>query len=94
VTVLPLRSASTRALQTLLTDQPVSSAKVVFAWQIAAGPAMARATTPLWSSDGVLRVRARDTAWRREVSGARAMLAQRLEQLLGAGVVKRIVIEK
>ncbi len=92
--MLPLRSASTRALQSLLNDQPVTAAKVVFAWQIAAGPAMARATTPVWSDDGRLRVRARDAAWHREVTHARPMIAQRLELLLGPGVVKTIVIEK
>ena len=89
----PLRSASTRALQSLLTEQPVSAAKVTFAWQIAAGPAMARATTLAWTGDGVLRVRSRDEAWRVEVSRARPMIAERLGQLLGAGVVKRIVVE-
>jgi hypothetical protein len=92
--MLPLRSASTRALQTLLSDQPITAAKVVFAWQIAAGPAMARATSPVWSGDGVLRLRARDAAWRREVSHARPMIAQRIGQLLGPDVVKRIVIEE
>jgi Dna[CI] antecedent, DciA len=91
--MLPLRSASTRALQSLLHDQPLTAAKVVFAWQIAAGPAMARATSPIWSDDGSLRVRARDTAWRREVARARPMIAQRIGQLLGPDVVKKIVIE-
>jgi hypothetical protein len=91
--MLPLRSASTRALQSLLNDQPVTAAKVVFAWQIAAGPAMSRATAPAWSDEGILRVRARDTAWRHEVARARPMIAQRLEQLLGPDVVKQIVIE-
>jgi hypothetical protein len=91
--MLPLRSASTRALQSLLNDQPVTAAKVVFAWQIAAGPALSRATALAWSDEGTLRVRARDGAWRNEVARARAMIAQRLEQLLGPGVVKKIVIE-
>jgi hypothetical protein len=91
--MLPLRTASTRALQSLLNDQPVTAAKVVFAWQIAAGPAMSRATSPVWSEDGVLRVRARDAAWRREVARARPMIAQRVGQLLGPDVVRKIVIE-
>jgi hypothetical protein len=90
----PLRTASTRALQTLLNDQPVTAAKVAFAWQIAAGPAMARATTTAWAGDGVLRVRARDAAWQREASRARPIVVQRLEQLLGADVIKKIVIEQ
>ena len=92
--MLPLHSASARALQSLLNDQPVTAAKVAFAWQIAAGPAMARATSPIWSGDGVLRVRARDAAWRREVTRARPLIAQRIGQLLGPDVVKRIVIEE
>ena len=92
--MLPLHSASARALQSLLNDQPVTAAKVVFAWQIAAGPAMARATSPIWSGDGVLRVRARDAAWRREVTRARPLIAQRIGQLLGPDVVKRLVIEE
>jgi hypothetical protein len=90
----PLRTASTWALQTLLHDQPVTAAKVAFAWQIAAGPAMARATTPAWVGDGILRVRARDAVWQREASRARPIITQRLEQLLGPGVVEKIVIEQ
>jgi hypothetical protein len=90
----PLRTASTRALQTLLNDQPVTAAKVAFAWQVAAGPAIARATTTAWVGDGVLRVRARDAAWRREVAAARPIIAERVKQLLGADVVKRIEIEQ
>jgi hypothetical protein len=38
-------------------------------------------------------VRARDAAWRREVAAARPIIAERLKQLLGADVVKRIEIE-
>ncbi|HEY7475911.1 MAG TPA: DciA family protein [Vicinamibacterales bacterium] len=90
----PLRTASTRALQFLLNDQPVTAAKVTFAWQVAAGPAMARATSLAWSDDGLLRVRTRDGAWRREVARARPMIAQRLELLLGPGVVRKIVVEE
>ena len=89
----PLRTASARALQTLLNDQPVTAAKVAFAWQIAAGPALARATTTAFG-DGILRVRARDVAWQREAARAKPIVAPRLEQLLGAGVIKKIVIEE
>jgi Dna[CI] antecedent, DciA len=92
--MVPLRTASTRALQTLLSDQPVTAAKVAFAWQVAAGPAMARATTTAWIGDGVLRVRVRDPAWRREVAAARPIIAERLQQLLGADIVKKIAIEE
>ena len=41
----PINTTAVGALRTLLADQPTSAAKVAFAWQIAAGPALARAAT-------------------------------------------------
>ena len=63
-------TADRARLRTLLADQPTTPAKVAFAWQIAAGPALARAATTTGAEDGVLQVRARTAAWRREI-GAR-----------------------
>jgi hypothetical protein len=76
----------------LLIDQPTSAAKVTFAWRIAAGAAMVRATEVAWSPDGTLRVRARDAAWRREIQHARSVIAERLRYLLGPDVVRAIVV--
>jgi hypothetical protein len=77
----------------LLAQQPTTAAKVAFAWQLAAGPALARAGAPHWSDDGVLRVRARDLAWLREIRRARPIVTDRLTALLGPDVIKRLVIE-
>ncbi len=82
-----------RTLGSLLAGQPTTDAKVAFAWQIAAGPALSRAATLSWSSDGTLRVRATSAAWRQEIRRARPMITERLGHLLGQGVVKRMVIE-
>ncbi len=86
----PIASTAAPALRTLLQNQPTSAAKVAFAWTMAAGPALARAGTPVWSTDGVLRVRARSESWRKELRRAKPMLMERLSDLLGAGVVRRI----
>ena len=89
-----LQTTATRTLREMLSRQPTSAAKVAFAWKIAAGPALGRASTPAWSDDGVLRVRAASDAWRREMVRARPLIAMRLKELLGAGVVRAIEIER
>ncbi len=89
----PLQQSATRALRALLSTQPTTQAKIAFAWRMAAGPALSRAGTPQWSDNGTLRVRARDAAWLREIRHARPVIAERLTQLLGPDVVRRIVME-
>ena len=86
----PLSSTAAPALRTLLNCQPTTSAKVAFAWAIAAGPALARATSPVWSSDGTLYVRTRTDAWRNELRRSKHVLLGRLSDLLGADVVRRL----
>ncbi len=87
-----LGTTSTAALRSLLDGQPVTEAKVAFAWRIAAGPGLARAGTVAWSGDGVLTVRAESSAWRLELVRAKATISQRLSALLGRDVVRRIQI--
>jgi hypothetical protein len=89
-----LQIAAARAYHDLLASQPTTSAKVVFAWRVAAGPALARAATVRWSENGTLSVVARDVAWQCEIGRARPIIAQRLAQLLGSGVVRRILIAR
>ena len=88
----PLSSAAAPALRTLLNQQPTTAAKVAFAWSIVAGPALGRATTPVWSSDGTLYVRARTEVWRTELRRSRPILVERLKSLLGADVIRRLDI--
>jgi predicted nucleic acid-binding Zn ribbon protein len=76
----------------MLETQPNTTAKVSFAWSIAAGRALARSGTPVWSGDGTLFVRARTEAWRKELRRAKPQLLQRLRHLLGADVVRRIEV--
>jgi hypothetical protein len=89
----PLRDTATNVLRDLLSTQPDTAAKVEFAWRLAAGAAMARATSIAWT-DGKLIVRARDAQWRREVRRARPTIAARLNRTLGPGVVTAIHVEE
>lgn len=77
------------ALKIGLDAQPLSAAKVAFAWRIACGPALGRAGTPSWA-DGVLTVAAGSDAWRRELERARPVLLKRLRHLLGPDAVKSV----
>ncbi len=76
----------------LLEGQPTTSAKVGFAWRMAAGPGLSRATEPEWR-DGVLVVRAHTDAWRKELRHARPVLTARVRELVGPDVLKTMVIE-
>lgn len=87
-----LRSTATTVLRDLLSAQPDSPAKVTCAWQVAAGPAMGRASTVTRSADGVVRVVARTESWRREIARSRPILLERLRQLLGPDGVRTLVV--
>jgi predicted nucleic acid-binding Zn ribbon protein len=78
----------------LLSGQPTTAAKVAFAWQFAAGAALARNGSPEWRNDGTLRVRAKSAAWQRELAFSRAVILERMAEILGRGVVTRIVVRE
>ena len=75
----------------LLQRQPLTHAKVAFAWRAAVGPAVAR-TTDVSLRHGTIEVRASDPHWRREIARSADLIADRLAALLGRNVVKRIVV--
>jgi hypothetical protein len=89
-----VQSTAMRAYRRLLANQPLTPGKVAFAWALAAGPALGRAGTPTYAeASRTLVVRARDAAWLQEIRRARPVLAERLNQLLGADAIRRVVIE-
>ena len=78
-------------MRQLLAEQPLTAAKVDFAWKIAAGPALARASTISWNS-GRLFVRAKSEEWRREILRARPVILSRITQLIGPEAVRTIAV--
>jgi predicted nucleic acid-binding Zn ribbon protein len=87
-----LDRTATRAVRSILQDQPVGQAKIAFAWNIAAGPTLAAATSVTWRDDGILCVWAKTDEWRQEAQRARAVLFERITQLVGPGVVRDIKV--
>ena len=83
---------TTAALGMLLRDQPLSPGKVSLAWSAAVGLTIDRFTSVALGPDGALAVTAANGHWAGEIRGSRPVIAARLKQLLGDGVVKRIDI--
>jgi hypothetical protein len=79
------------ALSALLRKAPLIPEKVAFAWRAAVGPAVDKATA-VDLHGNVLRVRAKDAAWRREVERSAGLIRARLDALLGEGVVSRLQV--
>ena len=85
-------TTATHTIKQMLDRQPLSAAKVVFAWRYAAGPSLSRSASAEWSSEGTLTLRARGVAWQREIERAAPVLQDRLAFLLGHEVVRKILV--
>lgn len=75
--------------------QPLSTGKVALAWQLAAGPQIARAThIEIEEETGPaslsLLIKARDARWTAEIARLRPVLQDRLSSLLGTSLTFRI----
>jgi hypothetical protein len=77
-------------LSDILRSQPVTPAKVDFAWRRAAGPALARIATLALGVDGTLHVEVETKQWKRELDRAAPLLLARLEPILGPQTVRRL----
>lgn len=89
-------TTATHTIRQMLARQPLSAAKVVFAWRVAAGPALGRAADASWEpagparDAGTLTLAARGATWRRELERAAPLIKDRLAFLLGPDVVRAI----
>lgn len=87
--MIPVHDFSTSVLAQIVRRQPQSQARTNFAWQLAVGQAVARATT-VELKDGVLIVRAVDRRWIREIDPMRATVLDKLQHVLGTEQITRI----
>jgi len=87
----PLSHALPGALVLLLRETPLSDGKVTFAWRAAVGAALERVTAV--KLDGrVLLVEAGTPQWAREVERSKSLILNRLQSLLGNGVVTHLEV--
>jgi len=91
VIVQSLQTFAPGVLAELLRRQPPSRERTAFAWSVAVGPAIARATSVELAGD-VLTVRARDQRWAQEVHRNRATVLARLQDLLGKDAIRDVSI--
>jgi predicted nucleic acid-binding Zn ribbon protein len=87
--MLPIQNFSSGVLAEIIRRQPPSQARTNFAWQLAVGPALARATM-VRLEGGVLDVRAVDGRWLHEIERERPRILAKIQALLGRQVVTRI----
>jgi len=88
--MIPLQSFSSGVIAEIVRRQPASKERTNFAWQLAVGQALARATT-VELNDGVLIVRALDRRWIQEIERARENVILKMQQILGNDQVTRLV---
>lgn len=69
---------------------PLTDAKVAFAWRLAVGPALGKATSVRLGTDGTLYVTAESKAWNDSIRASIGMIRSRLAHYLGDEAVKRI----
>ena len=69
---------------------PLTDEKVAFAWRLAVGPALGKATSVRLGSDGTLYVTADSSAWNDSIRASIGMIRSRLAHYLGEHTVKRI----
>jgi Dna[CI] antecedent DciA-like protein len=87
----PIGSVVPGAIVALLRDAPLSAGKVTFAWNVAVGPAVQRATA-VHLENGILLVDASTPEWGREVARSTPIILRRLQQLLGNDTVASITV--
>jgi predicted nucleic acid-binding Zn ribbon protein len=85
------QSFAPAVLAEIIRRQPPSTERTAFAWSVAVGPALARATT-VELRNGNIIVSAKDTQWARELERARDTILPRLQLLLGKDAVKGLYI--
>jgi hypothetical protein len=91
--VIPVRQVVPDAVAEIIRKAPLSPEKVAFAWRSVGGSAIDHATSVSWGEDRVLRVKAKDAAWQREVERSAALIRSRLDSLLGERVVRYIEVK-
>ena len=68
---------------------PLTDEKVAFAWRLAVGPAMAKASTVRLAPNGILYVKTESPAWSDAIGKSFGVIRSRLAHYLGEDAVKR-----
>lgn len=89
--VLPVQNIAAGVLADVIRRQRPSAARTAFAWSVAVGPALSRATL-VELRDSVLIVTAKDARWRRELERAADTVLKRVQTLVGPEVQQIVIV--
>lgn len=90
--MIPTRSIIPQVLAEMLQKAPLTPEKVAFAWRMAVGPTIDRASTVVLDEAGALHVAVSDPHWGPAIRKSSRLILERLAGLLGPGVVTRLVL--
>ena len=77
-------------LADVIRKAPLTDEKVAFAWRLAVGPAIDKATTVRLAANGTLYVKAEARAWNDAIGKSFGLIRSRLAHYLGETAVKNI----
>ena len=77
-------------LADVIRKAPLTDEKVAFAWRLAVGPAIDKATTVRLAANGTLYVKAEARAWNDAIGKSLGLIRSRLAHYLGETAVKNI----
>ena len=77
-------------LADVIRKAPLTDEKVAFAWRLAVGPAIGKATTVRLAANGTLYVKAEAPAWNDAIGKSLGLIRSRLAHFLGETAVKNI----
>ena len=82
-----------RALAELFRQGPMSQGKLEVAWRVAVGDALCRVSSVRLQPDATVDVHPVDQRWQKELKRSSSMILARLNTLLGAGAIARLVVK-
>ena len=91
--MIPAHTCISPVISQWLRKQPMSPAKLTFAWRTAVGETIHRASTVTLTEEGILKVWAVDQHWRREIQRATPVIIPRLRTLLHGNLIKGLAVE-
>lgn len=90
----PIQSLVSAALARVVRPAPLSAEKVLFAWRVAVGPAVARVTRVRLAGDGALEVELDDGRFGDELVRSAPVVLSRMQDLLGAETLSRVAVRR
>jgi predicted nucleic acid-binding Zn ribbon protein len=87
-----VRHLVSSAIAHIVRPAPLTMEKVMFAWRVSVGPALARLSRVTLDQDGVMNVVVDDGRWVKELERSSPTILERLRELLGLDEVRRLDI--